>query len=457
MAATAPPETAKKAKSAAPHEPTPEPAVADEVLTRIRVDLIDVGDNVRKTVGDVTELAASIAQVGVLQPVKVLGPFPDTGRYALVYGQRRLTAVRSLGWSEIKAVVVAPGSLGTDARTERVIEQLLENAQREDLAPLETAAALRVLVDQAGSQVEVARRLGKSEGWVSSTLKLLEIAPEVRTLVAEGKLTASHAEAIASSSKSDQVEFATWAVTNNVCAKGLEGHVAWTRQTREDRRSTEERINNERAAKVRTLVSNLVKRRVTKATTIRIYGYQTGWVKDGLHKAGYPNADTPEGASWRQPKPAGEFCNCDGVWDVEVAYSGDATIHPGCAVPEHRQAAAAAAQAKREQELAGREAERNRRSNELAATMTGLADSILRFSRPLGVFVALLAGDEYMLAEQLPEDDGDLPFEHAWELVSGLSDDRLRDLLAKGLGSSWWWDHLDAAAIQMAIAPAASS
>src|SRR4051812_32591348 len=117
MAATAPaPATAKKAKPAAspptPPEPTPEPASADEVLTRIPVDLIDIGENVRKTVGDVAELAASIAQVGVLQPIKVLGPFPDTGRFSLIYGQRRLTAVRSLGWPQIKAVVVAPGSLG---------------------------------------------------------------------------------------------------------------------------------------------------------------------------------------------------------------------------------------------------------------------------------------------------------------------------------------------------------
>src|SRR3954465_11248632 len=113
-------------------------------LDDILLELVDVDDNVRDDVGDLTELQASIAELGLLSPVKVTAQ--ADGRYRLVYGQRRVLACRALGRLKISAIV-EPASDVDQVGARRSIEQLAENLQRKDLNPIEEAVALREVLD----------------------------------------------------------------------------------------------------------------------------------------------------------------------------------------------------------------------------------------------------------------------------------------------------------------------
>jgi ParB family transcriptional regulator, chromosome partitioning protein len=135
-------------------------------------------------------LAASIREVGVLQPVVVR---PRAGGYELVAGERRLRASRLAGLTTIPAVVRE----GADAESLR--EALIENIHREDLAPLELAAAFQELLDQAGATPDsVAERLGYSRAHVANTVRLLSLPPSVQRLLAEDRIQAGHARALLS-------------------------------------------------------------------------------------------------------------------------------------------------------------------------------------------------------------------------------------------------------------------
>jgi len=134
------------------------------------------------------ELTASIAQVGVLQPVLVR---PVDGRYELVAGERRWRAARRAGLTTIPAVVRAT----TD--TSSVEQALVENIHRADLTPLEEAAAYQQLIEDFElTHDDVARRVGKSRSAVTNTLRLLGLPPAVQHLLADGRLSAGHARAL---------------------------------------------------------------------------------------------------------------------------------------------------------------------------------------------------------------------------------------------------------------------
>jgi ParB family chromosome partitioning protein len=124
----------------------------------------------------------------VLQPVVVR--HRDRG-YELVAGERRLRAARLAGLATVPAVVRE-----TDD-SESLREALIENIHRQDLAPLEMAAAFQELQDDLGvSQEELAERLGYSRPHVANTIRLLGLPAEVQHLVAEGSLSAGHARAL---------------------------------------------------------------------------------------------------------------------------------------------------------------------------------------------------------------------------------------------------------------------
>ncbi len=136
------------------------------------------------------ELAASIAVHGVLQPV-IVRALADGG-YQLIAGERRLRAAKLAGLAEIPAVV-------RDAAEGASLElALIENLQREDLNPVETALAYRELIDRFGLTHEaVARQVGKSRVAVSNALRLLDLAPETRAAIVEGRISEGHGRALA--------------------------------------------------------------------------------------------------------------------------------------------------------------------------------------------------------------------------------------------------------------------
>jgi ParB family chromosome partitioning protein len=133
-------------------------------------------------------LARSIEEVGVLQPVVVR---PREGGYELVAGERRVRAARLAGLATVPAIVRRSGD------TESLREALIENIHREDLAPLELAAAFQELLEELGAtQESVAERLGYSRAHVANTIRLLSLPPEVQRLLAEGRIQAGHARAL---------------------------------------------------------------------------------------------------------------------------------------------------------------------------------------------------------------------------------------------------------------------
>ena len=134
------------------------------------------------------ELAASIQQVGVLVPILVR-PAGDT--YELVAGERRWRAARRAGLTVIPAIV------RTTADSDSMEQALIENLHRQDLTPLEEAAAYQQLVETHGmTHEQVAGRVGKSRSAVTNTLRLMSLPPAIQSLLADGRLSAGQARAL---------------------------------------------------------------------------------------------------------------------------------------------------------------------------------------------------------------------------------------------------------------------
>ena len=152
-----------------------------------------IGRNPRQPRGGFPEetleaLARSIREVGVLQPVVVR---PRDGGYELVAGERRLRAAKLAGLATIPAIV----RQGDD--TESLREALIENIHREDLSPLELAAAFQELLEDLGvTQEMLAERLGYSRAHVANTIRLLSLPGDVQRLLAEGRIQAGHGRAL---------------------------------------------------------------------------------------------------------------------------------------------------------------------------------------------------------------------------------------------------------------------
>lgn len=140
---------------------------------------------------ELEELAASIRENGLLQPL-VVRSAPDEGEsYQLVAGERRLRAVRRLEWEDVPVVV-----RDVEDRTLLVLA-LVENLQRQELSSLEEARGYQALMEDFGlSQEEVAHSVGKSRSTVANLLRLLRLPPSVRRLLEEGTLSSGHARAL---------------------------------------------------------------------------------------------------------------------------------------------------------------------------------------------------------------------------------------------------------------------
>jgi ParB family chromosome partitioning protein len=135
------------------------------------------------------ELAASIAEMGVLQPILVR-PLGDE-RYELVAGERRWRATQRAGLATIPAIVRSTSDLSS------VEQALVENLHRQDLTSLEEASAYQQLLEDFGlTHDELASRVGKSRSAITNSIRLLSLPPSVQVLLADGALSAGHARAL---------------------------------------------------------------------------------------------------------------------------------------------------------------------------------------------------------------------------------------------------------------------
>lgn len=162
------------------------------------------------------ELADSIAVHGVLQPLLVR-PLSNGG-YQIVAGERRWRAARMAGLTEVPAVI-------REMSDHEMAEiALVENLQREDLTVLEEAEGYGALIETYGlTQEEVSKAVGKSRPAVTNALRLLNLPEKVKSLLADGKISAGHARTLlAFSSEEEMVKAATLAAEKNLSVRELE-------------------------------------------------------------------------------------------------------------------------------------------------------------------------------------------------------------------------------------------
>ena len=161
------------------------------------------------------QLADSIREAGVLSPILVV----ENGmRYRIVAGERRYRAARLAGLNTVPCIV---RSMTNEQQMEAA---LIENLQRQDLNPIEEAAAIRSLMQECGyTQEEAARKLGKSRPAIANALRLLNLPKAVTDLVVTGDLSAGHARVRAGlDSEARQLELAHQCVLHGYSVRKLE-------------------------------------------------------------------------------------------------------------------------------------------------------------------------------------------------------------------------------------------
>ncbi|MGP3937656.1 ParB/RepB/Spo0J family partition protein [Nonomuraea sp. KM88] len=166
------------------------------------------------------ELAKSIREVGLLQPIVVRSV--GGGQYELIMGERRWRACKQVGLDPVPAIV------RNTQDTDLLRDALIENLQREQLNPLEEAAAYQQLLDDfQATHDQLAQKVGRSRSHITNTLRLLNLPPEIQPKVAAGVISAGHARALLGlSSVEEQIQLAQRIVAELLSVRAVEEIVA---------------------------------------------------------------------------------------------------------------------------------------------------------------------------------------------------------------------------------------
>jgi ParB family chromosome partitioning protein len=193
-------------------------------LRDIAVDLIHPNPNQPRVHFDeaaLAELSASIAAIGVLQPILVR---PSGEKFELIAGERRWRAARSAGLTVIPAIVRVTDDVSS------VEQALVENLHRQDLTPLEEAAAYQQLLEDFNmTHEQVATKVGKSRSAITNAIRLLSLPASIQQLLADGRLSAGHAKALLGTpDRAKQESLARQAVDLGWTVRGIEDAVRGT-------------------------------------------------------------------------------------------------------------------------------------------------------------------------------------------------------------------------------------
>ncbi|GAA4935786.1 ParB family chromosome partitioning protein [Nonomuraea thailandensis] len=166
------------------------------------------------------ELAASVREVGLLQPIVVRSV--GGGKYELIMGERRWRACQQVGLDPVPAIV------RNTQDTDLLRDALIENLQREQLNALEEAAAYQQLLDDfQATHDQLAKKVGRSRSHITNTLRLLNLPPDVQLKVAAGSITAGHARALLGlESAEEQIKLAKRIVAELLSVRAVEEIVA---------------------------------------------------------------------------------------------------------------------------------------------------------------------------------------------------------------------------------------
>jgi len=232
------------------------------------IDAISANPQQPRTIFDpeqLTELAESIREVGLLQPV-VVRP-QSGGKYELVVGERRLRASKQAGLTRIPAIIRPTES------EDLLRDALLENIHRVQLNPLEEAAAYQQLLADFGcTQEELAARIKKSRPQISNTIRLLKLPAPVQKRVAAGVLSAGHARALLGlADPADMEKLALKIVAEGMSVRATEEAVTLAATASEPTtpRAPRAKVENPLATAVSTTLSDKLDTRVTVTMTPR--------------------------------------------------------------------------------------------------------------------------------------------------------------------------------------------
>jgi ParB family transcriptional regulator, chromosome partitioning protein len=194
----------------------------DETFADVDIDLVRPNpDQPRLNFRDeaIEELAASIREAGILQPIVVVA---EAGFYKIIIGERRFRAARKAGLKKI------PVLIRRIPRESQLEVSLIENLQREGLNPMEVATAYHRLMDELGyTQQDVAEKVGKDRASVTNTLRLLKLPAEIQEHLREGRLSMGHAKAILSlEDERGQIDLARRIISRGFSVREAEAAVA---------------------------------------------------------------------------------------------------------------------------------------------------------------------------------------------------------------------------------------
>ena len=203
-------------------ENTPEESAPAGGTTTLRLSQMEPKGNQPRKYFDteaLAQLAESISAHGVLQPILVRAVGDD--RYQIIAGERRFRASKMAGLSEVPVIILDT----TEEQTAQIA--LIENIQREDLNPIEEAAAYRSLAEEFHlTQEEISTRIGKSRSAIANAVRLLDLPDGVRALVISGELSAGHARALLGlRNRDDMTTLATFVAERGLSVRMTEAEV----------------------------------------------------------------------------------------------------------------------------------------------------------------------------------------------------------------------------------------
>ena len=225
-----------------------------EYVTHVNIDKVKPNRYQPRTGFDkkkLEELMASIKEKGVVQPILIR---PSGDEYELIAGERRLRAAKSLGYSEIPAVVKNVDDLNA------LELSLIENIQREELNPIEEALAYKRLIDEFNfTQEAVGQAVGKDRATVANNLRLLALPKKIQEFLSKSLMSTGHAKVLLSVGDTGlQIEFSKKVLAKDLSVRALESLIKRSGTSRKktvttdtNMREIEERIQERLGTKVR--------------------------------------------------------------------------------------------------------------------------------------------------------------------------------------------------------------
>lgn len=228
--------------------------------------------------GALSELVESIRANGLLQPLVVR---PTDDGWEVVAGERRLRALRQLGWS------TAPVVVRELSDQQMLVLALVENLQRENLSPIEEGEGYRELMEAFDlTQSQVAKRVGKDRSTVSNMLRLLELDEEVKKMVSSGALSAGHARALLGLEGSeDRIDLAREIVEEDLSVRATERRVRRVKSAPEKDEKGGSATETRREDPVARKAEQLLERALGTQVSVALRGTDRGEIKVVFHDA----------------------------------------------------------------------------------------------------------------------------------------------------------------------------